>query len=242
MTHTQPTYLVMVAAVVVVCAAIAGLSTGTAATVSVGANRGAPASAAQPTAIALSDLTPTASSTAPTTPAASASTSASAAPQPSTPTHTPSTKSATATSGSGAGQGGTTRPPIPVNTTPTSRVLVNWSIAGTGTLQSQSGNEACFNFPVNITDVHGGTITSFSLTVTWPMPPGQQGPATGSSDSVPVSIRDGQSHTTTVRVCLTPVPDVTIAGYSQMVASLTYYGQLANGVSSQFAGYENFTQ
>lgn len=145
-------------------------------------------------------------------------------------------------SGSGGGPGGTARSPNPASSSPTSQVLVNWSIVGTGTLQSQSGDQACFAFPVNITDVHGGAITSFSLTVTWPMPPGRQGPATGSSGSVPVSISDGQSRTTTVSLCLTPVPDVTLAGSSQMVASITYYGRLANGASSQFAGYEDFTQ
>ena len=45
-----------------------------------------------------------------------------------------------------------------------------------------------------------------------------------------------------ISVTLTwPVPNVPLIGFSQMVAGLTYYGDLANGVQSQFAGYEDFT-
>ena len=123
-----------------------------------------------------------------------------------------------------------------------SGVLANWSIVGTGTLESQSGNEACFDFPVDIDDVQGGDITSFTLSVMWPMPPDSEGSASGSSGRVPASLHNGQSHTATVSVCLSPVADVTLAGSSQMVASLTYHGRLADGVTSQSAGSEDFTQ
>jgi hypothetical protein len=120
-------------------------------------------------------------------------------------------------------------------------VVASWTIVGTGTLDSQSGHEACFTFPVNIDNVQSGPITGFALTVMWPMPPGG-GPATGSTGTVPVSIHDGQSVTASTHVCLSPVPDVTLAGSPPMVASLTYYGSLANGQTSQFAGYDDFTQ
>jgi hypothetical protein len=210
-------------------------------------------------ALSLTDKPTTASADRDREPSALASATAIAQPvdlaSPASPSAAPSASAARTTpvatrptkSGSGSSsskQGHATQSPIAYLSRPpsVSGVLVNWTIAGTGTLESQSGDKACFDFPVKIDDVQGGDITSFTLTVTWPMPPDSAGPASGSGGRTPVSIHNGQSRTTTVGMCLSPVADVTLSGSPQMVASLTYYGHLANGATSQPAGIEDFSQ
>lgn len=118
---------------------------------------------------------------------------------------------------------------------------MTWDVKNGTTLTSYSADQACFAVPVSLDDVNGGSVDAIDLTLTWPMPLEQNGPLTGSSGSKPVEVDNGSTTTVTVDVCLASVLSRPTPGRTQMVAKLTYYGNLANGVSSQYAGSEGFT-
>jgi hypothetical protein len=193
----------------------------------------APASSSPTSTVAASPTASPSASAVPTPTASPTAPPSTTAPKPAAPPHTTQPKPTTTQRGGGY--------PTWPGHRPVSGALLNWTIGDSSALRSQSGDQACFTFPVQLDDVNGGSIQAISLSVTWPMPPGQHGTASGSSGSVPVSLQDGQSTTVTVSECLSPVPDVTLYGTDQMYASLTYYGDLANGQSSVFAGYDDFT-
>ena len=125
---------------------------------------------------------------------------------------------------------------------PVTGTLLTWGINTEMSLTSYAADRLCFAVPVSLDDVNGGSVEAIDLTLTWPMPPGQNGPITGSSGSEPVEIGNGTTTTVNVDVCLAPILAQPVpAGRAQMVAQLTYYGDLANGATSQSAGFDDFT-